>query len=267
MKKMFTFLILALCLWGGGFLSAGNRLMVLDFTGVTIDEGLTKSVTETFTTSLVSTGRYEVIEKQQIQKVLDQVALQEGDNYSDESVYEVGNLVKADLVIIGSVTKIGEVLSVSIRGITVASGIVRFARMISVDDIDDLTEETANFARELAKMNLTGIKYPGSVNKNLSLKFHGSKWPQVSKIDEQGFLPPLEEYDYFTIFTTKPFRRAWYTADGTEQYVKYGETYDDIFVIIYFDGMLHDAYEVEGDEITEVFLVGSDERILPLGNQ
>jgi|GEM_PF-5579309 len=107
-----------------------TRVAVLDFSAKGIDEIIAEAVTENLITSLIDSGTYEVIERSQLNKLMSELKLQNSDDFNDQLRHELGNLFGVKLVILGSVTKIGEIITINVRGVEVDTGIAKFAKNV-----------------------------------------------------------------------------------------------------------------------------------------
>jgi len=85
-------------------------------------EHLGWQVSELIRNRIVNLGGFDVIERDQIEKVLSEQGRQLQDYSDRESVIEFGNILGANRIIVGSIFKTGTVLNVSSRLVDVESG-------------------------------------------------------------------------------------------------------------------------------------------------
>jgi len=85
-------------------------------------EHLGWQVSELIGNRIVNLGGFDVIERDQIEKVLSEQGRQLQDYSDRESVIEFGNILGANRIIVGSIFKTGTVLNVSARLVDVESG-------------------------------------------------------------------------------------------------------------------------------------------------
>lgn len=139
MKRMLIFL--GLIFWGTLFYLGANeksRVAVLNFSARGVKEHLADAVVENLITSLIDSGVYEVIERNQLQLVMDELKLQNSDDFNDELRLELGNLYQVDLVILGSVTMIGDNITINVRGVEADTGVAKFAKNFITDSENDI---------------------------------------------------------------------------------------------------------------------------------
>ena len=105
--------------------------------------------------ALVKTGRFELLERRNIQKVLDEQALQLNDLCDSKSAVKIGNLLGAKETVTGKIGKVGNHLTVEISFIDVETSKVKRTAEEHCDCSDDdlflLIESVANHAAKQVK--------------------------------------------------------------------------------------------------------------------
>lgn len=114
------------------------RIAVLDFSAKMVSEELADAVVENLITSLVDSGVFEVIERNQLQKLMKELKMQNSSDFNDQLRKELGNLYGTELVILGSVTKIGQNYTINIRGVEVSTGVAKFAKNLTTNSENDI---------------------------------------------------------------------------------------------------------------------------------
>jgi TolB-like protein len=117
----------------------------LDFESIGSEEFLGKGVSEIMRTELVGTKKFRVVERSQMQKALEEQKLHLTGVIDDKTAVEVGKLVGADFIVVGSVVKIGSSYTINSRMIDVKTGEAKLGRNVTGNNIDLLT----NMSREL----------------------------------------------------------------------------------------------------------------------
>jgi TolB-like protein len=135
--------------------ATGNKpsVAVLDFESMGTEEYLGKAVSEIMRTALVSNQNYRVVERSQINKALSEQKFQQSGNIDDKSAVEIGKVLGADLIIVGSVVKIGNAFTINSRLIDVKTGEAKLGRNVTGTDLNLLT----NMSNELVD-NLFGTE-------------------------------------------------------------------------------------------------------------
>jgi hypothetical protein len=108
-----------------------TRVAILPFEDAAAQVGSGEIVASIFETTLLSKGKFEIVERRQLDKILDEQKLSSSGLVEDP--VSVGRLVKADVVVVGMVTtwhkagwggSPGTTVGASIKGINVEKGII-----------------------------------------------------------------------------------------------------------------------------------------------
>ena len=87
-------------------------------------DNLGKIVSEMLTTSFVNSESFKIIEREQLQKVVQEFQLSQSGIIDTSYAKQIGKIAGADAIVTGSVTKIGNDLRLDARIIDVESGII-----------------------------------------------------------------------------------------------------------------------------------------------
>ncbi|HNZ25821.1 MAG TPA: CsgG/HfaB family protein [Spirochaetota bacterium] len=134
------------------------KVAILNFVPKGVDATLTEAIVENLTTALIDTKKYEVIERNQIDKLMAELKLQNSDDFNENLREELGNLYGVKLVILGSVTKIGNNITINIRGVEVSTGSAQFAKNITTKNEDDIPELINVLIGELTETKVKKIE-------------------------------------------------------------------------------------------------------------
>lgn len=140
---------------GGAAGQAGTDLptvAVLDFTGLMIGDGgnsapLGKAVSAMLTTELTGREGIRVIERQQLQDLLEEQRLSLSGRVEESTALEVGKLVGAQYVIFGAVTSIAEQLRMDMRAVDVET-----SEILEVQKLSAKTAELLDVVVRMADM-------------------------------------------------------------------------------------------------------------------
>jgi TolB-like protein len=124
---------------GLGITAEKQTVAILDFESIGSEEYLGKAVAEIIRTELVGTKKFRVAERAQIKKALSEQQLQMTGIIDDESAVQIGKLLGADLIIVGSVVKIGTSYTINSRLIDVQTGEAQLGRNVTGNDLNLLT--------------------------------------------------------------------------------------------------------------------------------
>lgn len=128
-----------------------KTLAVLEMDAEGISASEVRIISDRLRTALVKTGHFIVLERDKMNSVLQEQGFQQGGCVSDECVVEMGKLIGTQLMVAGSIGKIGQLYTFNVRIIDVESGrVLRTA----IDDCrcpieDVLTSSTDKIAQLL----------------------------------------------------------------------------------------------------------------------
>jgi len=135
-----TFLFSLAIPWPALAASGKTRLAVIDFEQKGLQEfkgrQIGEIVAEWLTTSLVRTGRFDVVERAQMQKILKEQQLGMTGMISQETAAKVGELLGVKVIVTGSVIQIGNTFDVNARLINVEDGSIIKAEKIRAPGLE-----------------------------------------------------------------------------------------------------------------------------------
>ena len=99
-----------------------TALAVLDLDATNIGIAEAKSLSDRLRIEIFNTGSYEMLEREKMTKILEEMEFQLSGCTSDECAVEVGRLVGVTNILVGSIGKVGEYYTVSARIIDVETG-------------------------------------------------------------------------------------------------------------------------------------------------
>ncbi|MBL8027345.1 MAG: DUF2380 domain-containing protein, partial [Fibrobacteres bacterium] len=132
-------------------------IAVLEITGNGVEKAETKGLSDRLRSELFNTGRFDVMEREQMEEILKEQGFQQSGVCDEAScLVQVGQLVGVTLMVGGSVTRIGDLYSVSARIIDVRSGrIIRTATADVKGNLETVLQETLqDVSRSLAGLNV-----------------------------------------------------------------------------------------------------------------
>ena len=149
MKKTFTIPVLifliVMVFAHNAIAEVKPTIAVLDFESVGSEEHLGKAVSEIMRTELIGTRKFRVVERSQINKALSEQQMQKSGIVDEKSAVQLGKLLGADSIIIGSVVKIGTAYTINSRMIDVKTGEATLGKNVTGNDLNLLT----NLSRSL----------------------------------------------------------------------------------------------------------------------
>lgn len=134
------------------------RIAVLDLQAASVRPDLAVSVTDILTTEMVNTGRFEVVERMQVSKILNEQGFQQTGVSDSSKAAEVGKLLNTKRVIIGTVGKIGTKFIINIKIVNVEKASIEFAEKETAVSEDALVDACEDITGKLVQ-RIWGIKY------------------------------------------------------------------------------------------------------------
>jgi len=110
------------------------EIAVIDLTGNDIDVSTVAGLTERLRAELFKTGKYQVIERSRVDVILKEQGFQQSGCTDAQCAVEIGRLVNVSAIVLGSVSKIGNIYTVSIRLVDVSTGKIQ---QVSTEDCAD----------------------------------------------------------------------------------------------------------------------------------
>ena len=97
-------------------------IAVVDFTGNNVSDGDCRALTDRLRNELFNTKHFKVIERELMNEILEEQKFQYSGCVSDVCIVEIGKMVGVKQIIGGSISKVGNVYSVSSRIVNVETG-------------------------------------------------------------------------------------------------------------------------------------------------
>ena len=125
-------------------------MAVLPFDPVGVSDSDAQTVTVLFETGLLNTGIFNIIEQNKLKEILDAQAFSISACTDDACAIEVGELLSAEQIVLGSFSKVGTEFIINAKIIDVAKGSHLKADKISFSELSDLTDSVDLLAYKMA---------------------------------------------------------------------------------------------------------------------
>ncbi|HNY45132.1 MAG TPA: CsgG/HfaB family protein [Bacteroidales bacterium] len=158
MKKpvlVFFFLINFLIL---SFSQEKIKLAVLDFKVIGINIDLALAIYDEFVIRLIDSGKFTVAEREDLKKVMNELSLQNQDEFDESSSVEIGKYLGAEIVLFGKIQKIASKYRLSIKGVEVKTATAAFAKLITVENEDLLFDNIPLLINQIIDETTGGVK-------------------------------------------------------------------------------------------------------------
>ena len=135
MRSLFKITFLSLF---GSWAYSQETVGILDFEAIGISLNESKALSNRFGSEFqtLSTGRYVLVERQQMGAILEEQGLQQSGCVSSECAVEVGNALGAKFIVTGSISKVGNIFSVTVKLIDVETS--QIIKSISHDQMGNI---------------------------------------------------------------------------------------------------------------------------------
>ena len=122
LKDLFSFSIFSVLLTLVSQASSQTIIAVIDFEGKGVSETEASALTDRLRDELFKIGGFRLIERQQMEEILEEQGFQQTGCVAAECAVEVGKMIGAEQTVVGSISKVGNVFSVSARIVSVETG-------------------------------------------------------------------------------------------------------------------------------------------------
>jgi len=154
-KYIFRLIIISLvAIFLHSFSSAQTTLAILDFEGRNISQGEALTLTDRFRNEIIKTNKYTIVERTEMEEILKEQGFQQTGCTSNECVVEVGSLLGVQQMISGSIGKVGDIFTVSVRIIDIQTG--KILKTTDYDIRGKISEMLTRGMKEVALKLVTG---------------------------------------------------------------------------------------------------------------
>jgi hypothetical protein len=144
------FAITILLVLAAGLVAAQEKTVVFKFEGIGVDQSTIDAGTHIFANELNATGKFSVIPSGDVEAKLTEEGITSFDCYQISCAANNGFIVGAQKAVIGSLTKLGEKITIEARLIDVGAKDVVFSDRFSAMSVDDLDVALRKVAQALA---------------------------------------------------------------------------------------------------------------------
>ncbi len=149
-KKTFILLLMVISLQA----QENLRLAITDFKNITGDlnlDYLEKAVPEILITNLAGLQNLVIVERDRIQEIYNEMALSLSGVINENEASEVGKMVGAENILVGSIIKVGRNFRIDSRMVEVSSGEVQLAEKMEWISDDDIIHSIDQLAGKIAR--------------------------------------------------------------------------------------------------------------------
>ena len=117
MKKVFILLIISTVSF-----AQDQTMAIMGFEATNINEAEVRILTDRLTTKMAQAGKFVIIERARMNEVLAEQGFQQSGCVSSECAVEAGSMLGVEIIVTGSIGKLGDLYTMDVRAISVESG-------------------------------------------------------------------------------------------------------------------------------------------------
>lgn len=181
MKKLIFVLLMLLVATSVTFAQKSIAVSTFDITGGAVSSEEAEAITELFISELVATGKVNVVDRANFDKIIKEMKFQSSDWSNSEKTAALGNAVNANMVVRGQIIKLGSKMYLSSTIIDVKTANVLSSAREQFNSLDDIFGLLTNFATKTVEGLSLKI---GDIGPGGGIVFYieGKKAYEVSKI-------------------------------------------------------------------------------------
>ena len=150
--KKYVLLMMFLSLVGVTLFAQSKPVVVVaSFNAKGVDKDEAEVVTELFTSEYANTGMVDVVDRNNFDKISDQLKFQSSDWSNADKVAQLGKALNANHVVVGQLLRFREKVAVTIKVIDVNTTTILASHTGKLDDMEDLLDELPKICKELSE--------------------------------------------------------------------------------------------------------------------
>lgn len=150
MKKA-IFLTLIIVLLVSNLMAAEKmRIAVMDLKAMDVSENTARAVSDIVRTELFNTGYFRIVERSEMDSILKEQGFQLSGCSDTECAVQVGKLLSARKMLVGSVSKLGNSFIINARIVDVEKGEMEFGEKAKAESESTLDQAVEVFAKKIA---------------------------------------------------------------------------------------------------------------------
>lgn len=126
------------------------RIAIMDIQPIDVSKNTARAVSDLIRTELFNTGYFRVVERSEMKSILKEQGFQMSGCTDTECAVQMGRLLSARKILVGSVSKLGKSFIINARIVDVEKGEMEFGEKAKAKDEDNLDIAVEEFARKIA---------------------------------------------------------------------------------------------------------------------
>jgi len=132
-------------------------LAVMDFNAKGVSKVIATAITDLMRAEIVDTGRFIVVERSQMDVILEEQGFQQTGCTESTCAVEIGKLLSANKVLIGEVNQVDLSTLITVRIVDVEKGVAEFSSSEKIETVNGLDKAVKILAQKLT-LRITGQK-------------------------------------------------------------------------------------------------------------
>ena len=169
-----------------GCVFAREYIAIIDFEGIGVGKGDAKALTQRLTSEMITLELYQVLERSEMKRLLEEQKFQYSGCVDLKCAVELGKMIGAKYMVVGSISKVGNTYSIDSRLISVETGESYISATYSNDNkIDVLLDDgMKSIAHQLSEIEYKDKKYltnkQDKPKRKLYITNSGTKYHKIS---------------------------------------------------------------------------------------
>ncbi len=216
MKKYFLFIIFILFseyLFYPKEIEELPRIVIIELKSAVDDaKNYANVATEMLINGFMSSNKFIVVEKNQINKVFEELKLKLTDNFNDYQVMEIGKLCKANIIVFGNISKLGSQINMNVRVINVELEEDIYIKNMNTTNENELYEQVKKLVDSISSLKIEKIeKETYAFRKGFDFTIGGGVYP----LRVQGtYYPISNSFGYFSWGILLPISFTYFFYPG-----------------------------------------------------
>jgi hypothetical protein len=142
------------------------RIAIMDFTADGVTKQEARRITELIRTEIINTGKFTVIERDQMDKILQEQGFQQTGCTDESCAVKIGRLASANKMLVGTVMAVGTTMVINGRIVDVEKGIAEFGERQIARNSGEIYDTAVAFSQKLTKRiykDAKGMEYHSPV--------------------------------------------------------------------------------------------------------
>lgn len=131
------------------FAAEKPRIAIADLDAIGVDRTLARTASELLRTELFKTGYFSIMERSQMEKLMEEQKFHLSGATADEDIVKIGQLLVVQYFVVGSINRLGAVYIINIRFVDVEKGKLVAADTVEIKSEEEMSGAVRSIARKI----------------------------------------------------------------------------------------------------------------------